>query len=54
MRTYLGKWYIWEYEAKMLITNKAANTVENIVLVRTFRPSPGAIVNAKSQHKGVT
>jgi len=30
---------VWEYEAKILIANKTTNIVENIVLVRTFRPS---------------
>jgi len=43
--------YILEREAKILIANNTSNIAENIVFVRTFRPSTGAIVNAKDQHR---
>jgi len=39
----------WEYEAKILITNKTANTAENIAFARTFRPSSDTIVHAKDE-----
>jgi len=35
--------------ALIFIANKTANIAENIVFVLTFRPSAGAIVNAKDQ-----
>jgi len=36
---------------KILIANSTANIAKNVVFVRTFRPSTGAIVNAKDLHR---
>jgi len=41
-----GKQHAWE-EVNVLIINTTTNNAENS-LFRTFRPSAGAIVNAKS------
>jgi len=35
----------------ILIANSTANSAENIVFVRTFWPSTGAIVNVKDLHR---
>jgi len=40
--------FIWNLN---LIANSTANIAENIIFVRTFRPSTGAIVNAKDLHR---
>jgi len=42
----VGKRYTWE-AVNILIRNTAANNAENNLL-QTFRPSTGAIVNAKA------
>jgi len=42
---------IWKCEAKILIPNNTANIAKNIVFVRTFRPSTGAIVKDKYLHR---
>jgi len=39
---------------KILIANNTANIAENIVFVRTFRPSTCAIVNSFLGYNGVT